>query len=104
MTTTLKNHSSAYDLLKKNVTKLPKEYRYHKQDFNAKFIAIWLVCSRKFDYNLGKPTQTIWGFINKKTGNIHAPINSKTPGKIVTQTSPFSAMGINYQGIDKFFT
>jgi hypothetical protein len=98
---TLKNHSSAYALLRKNVTELPQDYSYSEQDFNAKFIAIWLVCKRKFDYNLGKPTQTIWGFVNKKTGEVHAPINPKTPGKVVTQTSPFSAMPIRQNALEK---
>lgn len=100
---TLKNHSFAYVLLKKNVSSLPKDYQYHQQDFNAKFIAIWLVCTRKFDYNMGKPTKTIWGFVNKKTGEVHAPINAKTPGKVVTETTPFSAMRINHRGIERFF-
>jgi hypothetical protein len=100
---TLKNHSSAYALLRKNVSSLPPDYAYHESDFNTKFIAIWLVCTRKFDYNMGKPTKTIWGFIHKKTGEVHAPINSKTPGKVVTETSPFSAMRIHHGGLERFF-
>jgi hypothetical protein len=52
---------------------------------------------------MGKPTKTIWGFIHKKTGEVHAPINPKTPGKVVTETTPFSAMRINHRGIDKFY-
>jgi len=53
-----------------------------------------LCCSRKFDYNLGASTKTIWGFYSPKKKVYYAPVNSKTPGKEVNieDTTSYTAM------------
>ena len=71
-----------------------KEYSYKYEQFNTRLIAVWLCCNRTFDYNLGKPTHTIWGFYSPKKNIYYAPINSKTPGKEVNieDTTSYTAM------------
>jgi len=71
-----------------------KEYSYKYEQFNTRLIAVWLCCNRSFDYNLGKPTRSIWGFYSPKKRIYYAPINSKTPGKEVNieDTTPYTAM------------
>jgi len=72
----------------------PKGYHYETEEFKRNVFSIWLCCDRKFDYNLGKPTRTIWGFWSAKTRKYHAPINSSKVGDVVgiERTSPYSAM------------
>ena len=74
--------------------KAPKGYSYETEDFNAKFIRIMLVHHRKYVYAEGKEVKTVWGFINKKTRQVHAPINAKKPGKMVNKGSvrPYTSM------------
>lgn len=73
-----------------------KEYFYEYEQFNSRMITIWLCCSRKFDYNLGKPTRTIWGFYSPKKQKYFSPINSKNPGKEINinHTNSYTAMPI----------
>jgi hypothetical protein len=68
-------------------------------------IAIWLRNHRKFDYNLGKKTETIHSFYNQKTKEYHAPINSKKIGKKVNiqDTTCYTAMQIKPSPLDSFF-
>jgi hypothetical protein len=74
--------------------KAPKGYSYKFEQFNTRTIAIWLLCKREFDYNLGAPTRTIWGFYSPKKKLYYAPVNSKTIGKEVSieDTTPYSSM------------
>lgn len=58
--------------------KAPKGYSYEFEQFNATTIRIMLRCHRKFDYNLGASTSTVWGFYKPKKRVYYAPINSKT--------------------------
>ena len=85
--------------------KAPKGYSYEFEEFKRGVIAIWLHCSRKFDYNNGSPTRTIWGFYKSKTREYFAPINSKTIGVRVdiSETRNYTSMPIKYQGVEKFF-
>jgi hypothetical protein len=85
--------------------KAPKGYSYEFEEFKRGVIAIWLHCSRKFDYNNGAPTRTIWGFYKSKTREYFAPINSKTIGVRVdiSETRNYTSMPIKYQGVEKFF-
>jgi len=71
----------------------PEGYEYWTDDFNSKFVRVWIKNKKYFTYCEGQPS-SVWGFIEKKTGNIHSPINHKKVGKVVdvTLTSPYSAM------------
>ena len=83
----------------------PDGYKYEYQEFKRGVVSIWLHCLRKFDYNNGKPTRTIWGFWKSKTGEYFAPINSSTIGSCVNieDTRNYTAMPIKYQGVEAFF-
>lgn len=74
--------------------KPPEGYWYEQVSFKRHVIAIWIHSTRKFSYNNGGTTRSIWGFYNTKTKCFHAPINSKTIGTQVRieDTSPYSAM------------
>ena len=61
----------------------PTGYHYVTEDYKKNVIRIVLHCDRKFDYNLGKPTKTVWGFWNSKTGKFYRPINYKEMGKVI---------------------
>lgn len=63
----------------------PEGYSYLHKKFNDAYDAIFLKSSRY-------PKPTIWGFVNLKTGKLHSPINSKSPGKIATYVTAYSAM------------
>ncbi len=83
----------------------PTGYYYEFEEFKRGVIAIWLHCNRKFVYNGGAPTRTIWGFYKSKTREYFAPINSKTIGARVdiSETRNYTSMPIKYQGVEKFF-
>ena len=83
----------------------PDGYRYETVRFKNNVLAIWTVCNPGFVYNGGNDIRCIWGFYNTKTGNYHAPINSKKVGDIVKleDTSPYSAMQLNLRGLEPFF-
>ena len=85
--------------------KAPKDYSYEYEQFNASTVRIMLCCNRQFDYNLGARTKTIWGFYKPKEQSYHAPINSKQVGEKVDieSTRPYSAMRINYNGLEALF-
>jgi hypothetical protein len=82
-----------------------KEYHYEYEQFNTKMIRIWLCCSRKFDYNLGAPTRSIWGFYSPKTKVYYVPINSKSVGKQVNieNTTPYSSMQVKKTPLESAF-
>jgi hypothetical protein len=83
----------------------PQGYTYKFQEFNSRLIAIWLCCHRKFDYNLGKSTKTIWGFYSHKKKEYYAPVNAKTPGAKVKieDTRDYTAMQISQTPLEKAF-
>lgn len=68
----------------------PDGYSYDFEMFNSKYIRINLRHHAKYDYNLGKPVSTIYGFFHMKTKNYHSPINSKIVGKSISP-SEFTA-------------
>ena len=74
--------------------KAPKDYSYQFETWNTRTIRIMLHCNKQFDYNLGAPTQTVWGFYNPKKKVYYAPVNVKTIGKEVDihSTTPYTAM------------
>ena len=93
------------DLIPKFKHKAPKGYSYEVEEFKRNIFSIWLRCHRKFDYNMGKPTRTIWGFYDYKKCRFYSPVNSSTVGKEVDfdDTRNYTAMPIKYQGVEAFF-
>ena len=83
----------------------PKGYYYECEEFKRNVVSIWLCNTRKFVYNGGAETRTIWGFWKEKTNEYFAPVNSKTIGACVNikETTPYSSMKINLIGLEKFF-
>ena len=80
----------------------PKGYEYQTVSFKRDIVAVWLLCHRRFVYNGGAPTRTIWGFYNTKTKQFHAPINSKTVGDVINinNTSPYTSMPLNLNPLE----
>jgi hypothetical protein len=76
--------------------KAPKGYNYEYEQFNANTLRIMLRCHRKFDYNLGASTATVWGFYSPKKRIYYAPVNAKTIGKQIDieNTTSYTAMPI----------
>ena len=83
----------------------PKDYSYEFENWNASTIRIVLCCHRKFDYNLGAPTSTVWGFYKPKKRIYLAPVNAKTIGKQVdiNSTTPYTAMPIKRTPLESAF-
>jgi hypothetical protein len=83
----------------------PDGYSYSFEEYKSGVVSIWLNNTRKFDYNMGKPTRTIWGFYKSKTRKYYAPVNSKTIGKEVDfkNTRNYTAMQIKPSPLDAFF-
>ena len=84
----------------------PEGCYYETQQFKSNVISIWLCNNRKFDYNLGEPTKTIWGFWSSKKRAYYAPINSKTMGNVVDiqDTRNYTAMQIKQTPLEKCFS
>jgi hypothetical protein len=93
------------DLIPEFNHKAPEGYSYEVEEFKRNVLSIWLRCHRQFDYNNGKGTRTIWGFFSSKKREFYSPVNSCTVGKVVdfNKTRNYSAMTINYQGLEQFF-
>ena len=74
--------------------KPPEGYSYEVEQFKRNIFSIWLRCHRQFDYNMGKPTRTIWGFYDYKKCQFYSPVNSSTIGKQVhfKNTRNYTAM------------
>ena len=83
----------------------PKGYEYQTVQFKSNIIAVWLLCRRRFVYNGGAPTRTIWGFYNTKTKRFHSPINSTKSGNTVDvkSTTPYTAMPLNLNPLEYAF-
>ena len=75
--------------------KAPEGYSYEiERDFKKNITAIWLRHHKRYDYNLGKPVKTIWGFYNNKKRQFCSPVNSKTVGAVIdiSLTTPYTGM------------
>jgi hypothetical protein len=83
----------------------PEGYSYQFELFNTRLVSIWLLCHRCFDYNMGKPTRTIWGFYSPKKGEYYAPINSSKCGDKVDiqNTRSYTAMPIKRTALEAAF-
>jgi hypothetical protein len=82
-----------------------KEYSYEQVCFKRDVIAVYLICNRRWVYNGGDPSRTIWGFYNTKTRKYHAPINSSKVGDVVDidSTTPYTSMQIKLSPLEAFF-
>ena len=85
--------------------KAPKDYSYEFEQFNTRTIRIMLRCHRKFDYNLGASTKTVWGFYSPKKRVYYAPVNSKTIGKQIdiNNTRNYTAMPLKQTPLESAF-
>ena len=54
----------------------PDGYFYTFEEYKSGVISIWLNNNRKFDYNLGKPTKTVWGFWKRKGARLGTTVLS----------------------------
>lgn len=93
------------DLIPQFTHKAPKNYSYEVEEFKRGVFIIWLKYNRRFDYNLGKPTKTVWGFYDYKKCKFFAPVNSKTVGKPVDfkNTRNYTAMPIKQTVLESCF-
>jgi len=93
------------DLIPQFTHKAPKGYSYEVEEFKRNVFSIWLRCHRQFDYNLGKPTRSIWGFYSYKKCEFYSPVNSSTVGKVVkfSDTRPWTSMPINQTPLESAF-
>jgi hypothetical protein len=82
----------------------PEGYSYEFENFKRNVIAVWIVSHFSFSYTTKTP-KSIWGFFNTKTRQYHAPVNSKTVGKVVNfnSTTPYTAMQIKYNPLTAAF-
>ena len=85
--------------------KAPKGYSYEFETWNPSTVRIMLRCHRKFDYNLGASTSTVWGFYKPKKRVYYAPINAKSIGKQVdiNSTTSYTAMPVNRTPLESAF-
>ena len=93
------------DLIPQFNHKAPKQYSYEVEEFKRNIFSIWLCCHRKFDYNMGKPTRTIWGFYDYKKCKFFSPVNSSTVGKQVDfrNTRNYTAMPLKLNPLEAAF-
>lgn len=80
----------------------PDGYCYEAVSFKRSVIAIWLLSNRRWIYNSGNQSRTIWGFYNTKKRTYHAPINSKRVGDTVDpeKTRAWTAMPLLKLALD----
>jgi hypothetical protein len=85
--------------------KAPENYSYEYEEFKHNVVRIMLRCHRQFDFNLGKPTATVWGFYHTKKKCYYAPINATKQGDQVNikDTRPHTAMQLKQSPLDAFF-
>ena len=77
------------------IHEVPEGYSHYScEEFNKTYDRVWLHHSREYIYAEGAEGKTVWGFIKRKTGAIHSPVNAKKVGKIIDpdQTTPYTAM------------
>lgn len=82
----------------------PEGYSYEFEDFNNRFISIWLIHSFPYSYT-NKRIRTIWGFYSPKKNEYYAPINSSKVGDKVDikDTRNYTAMKLNLTPLEKCF-
>lgn len=82
----------------------PDGYSYEFEEFNTRFISIWLIHYFPYSY-ANKLVRTIWGFQNKKTKEYYAPITpSKVGDKVnIKDTRNYTAMPIKQSILEQYF-
>lgn len=83
----------------------PHNYDYKIESFNAKFHIIKLIHPDIYTYT-NKRIETVWGFIHKKTKEIHIPVNAKTPSNetiLLEQTRPYTSMPLKLNPLESAF-
>ena len=83
----------------------PEGYSYETVQFKRNIVAVWLLCHRRFIYNAGAATRTIWGFYDTKSQKYYAPVNSKTVGQEVKieDTRNYTSMPLNLNPLEAAF-
>jgi hypothetical protein len=82
----------------------PIGYSYQFEQFNNKFISIWLLHSFQYSYT-NKPVRSIWGFYSIKEQEYYAPINSSKVGEKVKieDTRNYTAMKLKLTPLEAAF-
>jgi len=82
----------------------PQGHTYSVELFNSKYHRIQLHHPDIYTYTT-KRVWTVWGFLCVKTGRIHFPINSKTPGSPIelSQTTPYTSMPLKVNPLEAAF-
>jgi hypothetical protein len=82
----------------------PESYSYEFEEFNSRFISIWLIHSFPYSYTT-KRVKSIWGFYSPKKKEYYAPINSSKVGERVDikNTRNYTAMPIKLSPLEQFF-
>jgi len=83
----------------------PEGYSYEFEEHNTRLVSIWLCHHCTYSFAEGKSVRSIWGFYSPKKREYYAPVNSKTPGKVVNikDTRNYTAMQIKPSPLDRFF-
>lgn len=84
----------------------PDGFSYNVKQFKKNVVSIWCRHHNQYNYNGGDPVATIWGFYNTKTETYFPPINSKRMGNDpidIDKTTPYTAMQLNFKGLEAFF-
>ena len=83
----------------------PRGYEYKAFSYKTNVISIWTVYQPGFTYNGNAESYCIWGFYNTKTKQYHAPVNSKTVGKVVdiNDTTPYTSMPLKLNPLEYAF-
>jgi len=82
----------------------PEGYSYKVREHKRNVISIWLGHPNHYAYT-SDPVSTIWGFYDTKKRCYYAPHNATKQGDTVdiSDTRPWTAMQIHYQGLERFF-
>ncbi len=82
----------------------PVGFHYEVEPFRRNLLRICIINDGDFSYTADAP-KSVWGFYDTKKGIYSAPINFSKQGDTVdiNKTRPYSAMQINYKGLESFF-
>lgn len=82
----------------------PVGYSYQFEQFDSKFISIWLLHSFQYSYT-NKSVKSIWGFYSIKEQQYYAPINSSKVGEKVKieDTRNYTAMKLKLTPLEAAF-
>ena len=83
----------------------PEGYFYSFEEHKKDIVIIWINNKTRFHYNDGEPVRSVWGFWKSKKQVFLAPVNSKTPGKVVDfeETTNYTAMKLKLTPLEANF-